>query len=240
MAMLNAYIRLGFSSVVANNIMNQGFLTPEDLEQLTSEEITDLCKSLRSPGGLIPNPIAVPDTNGNMPPGVPLFTHNPGENVGAMPEKSLKQMIYFVRHLLCIGHTCEPNNVTLRNVCRLFQLKRDEDSYTEPMKPDKITKTTPKKLRETMEDLYLYFVKCLGTTKIPLVYITRDDPNVPASVDDPPGNYTSSTDEIICCAPHGGPTYNTDNSAVRDTMMHVFHGTDVYPWIKQYSQPRNG
>jgi hypothetical protein len=27
-----------------------------------------------------------------------LFILNPGENVGAIPEKSLKQAIYFVRH----------------------------------------------------------------------------------------------------------------------------------------------
>jgi hypothetical protein len=240
MAMLNAFIRLGFSEAAAGNIVEQGFGTPEDLEQLTSEEVVGLCKSLRSPGGLIPNPIAVVDGDGNAPVGVPLFVRDPGENVGAMPEKSLKQAIYLVRHRIRIGRVCTPANITLRNVRRLFQLKRDEESYVEPAKPAKILKTTPKKLRETMEDLDSYFVKCLGTTKIPIAYVTRADPDVLAPVDDPSGNYASSTDEMIRRAPHGGPTYNTDNSTVWDMMMHVFHGTDAYPWIKQFARPRNG
>jgi hypothetical protein len=240
MAMLNAYDRLGFSPAAGANIVNQGFGTPEDLEQLSSEEVSTLCKSLRSPGGLIPNPAAVPDDQGVVPAGVPLFIRDPGENVGAMPEKSLKQAIYFVRHRIRVGRTCGPQNITLRNVRRLHQLKLDEDSYTEPDKPAKIIKTTPKKLRETMEDLDSYFVKRLGTTKIPLAYVTREDPAVPAQADDPAGNYTSSTDEMIRRAPHGGPTYNTDNSTVWDVMMHVFHGTDAYPWIKQYNRPRDG
>ena len=99
MAMLNAYIRLGFSNAAGASLIAQGFVTPEDLEQLTSEEVVGLRKSLRSPGGLIPKPVAILGVNGALPPGgVPLFVANPGETVGAMAEKSLKQAIYFVHH----------------------------------------------------------------------------------------------------------------------------------------------
>ena len=58
MAMLNnVHIRLGFSNAAGASLIAQGFAPPEDLEQeLTSEEVLGLCKSLYSPGGLIPNP----------------------------------------------------------------------------------------------------------------------------------------------------------------------------------------
>jgi hypothetical protein len=240
MAMLNAFVCLGFSDAAAENIVEQGFGTPEDLEQLTSDEVVGLCKCLRSPGGMIPNPATIADAAGNIAIGVPLFVRDPGENVGAIPEKSLKQAIYFVRHRIRIGRASTPASITLRNVRHLFQLKHDEESYAEPSKPAKILKTTTKKLRETMEDLDSYFIKCLGMTKIPITYVTRVDQDVPVPVDDPAGNYASSTDEMIRRAPHGGPTYNTDNSTVWDMMMHVFHGTDAYPWIKQFARPRDG
>ena len=239
-AMLNAFIRLGFSNAAGASLIAQGFATPEDLEQLTSEEIVGLCKSLRSPGGLIPNPAAVPGGDGALPPGVPLFVANPGENVGAMAEKSLKQAIYFVRHRIRISRPCTPPSLTLVNVRRLYQLTADETSYVEPDKPSKLLKVTAMKLREKMEDLESYFVKCLGTTKIPLAYVTRDDALVPLTANDPATNYTNDIDEMVARAPHGTATYNTDNSAVWDVMMHVFHGTDAYPWIKQFNRPRNG
>jgi hypothetical protein len=197
MDMPNAFVRLGFSDAAAENIVEQGFGTPEDLEQLTSDEVVGLCKSLRSPGGMIPNPDAIADAAGNIAIGVPLFVRDPGENVGAMPEKSLKQAIYFVRHRIRIGRASTPASIMLRNVRHLFQLKHDEESYVEPAKPAKILKTTTKKLRETMEDLDSYFVECFGTTKIPIAYVTRVDRDVPAPVDDPAGNYASSMDEMI-------------------------------------------
>jgi hypothetical protein len=70
-----------------------------------------------------------------------------------MPEKSLKQAIYFVRHRIRVTRPCTPVNLTLCNVRRLFQLKADETSYVEPDKPAKLLKVTPQKLHETMEDL---------------------------------------------------------------------------------------
>jgi hypothetical protein len=240
MAMLNAFIRLGFNAAACNDILNQGFMTPDDIEQLSSEEVGGLCKSLRQPGGLIPNPIAVADAAGAMPAGAPLFIPNPGHTVDAMPEKSLKQMIYFIRHHICIGQPVNPANITLRNIRRLFQLKRDEDSYTEPTRPDKIVKYTPNNLREKMEDLDAYFVKYLGTTKIPLAYVTREEAEVPASAADPAGNYASVTYKMIRRAPHDGPVFATDNSSVWDVMHHIFHGTDAYPWIKSFSRAHNG
>ena len=100
MAMLNAqYIHLSFFNAAGARLIAQGFAAPDNLEQLTSKEVVGLCKCLRSPGGLIPKPVAILGVNGALPPGgVPLFVANPGETVGAMAEKSLKQAIYFVHH----------------------------------------------------------------------------------------------------------------------------------------------
>ena len=151
---------------------------------------------------------------GRLPPGVPLFVANPGETVGAMAEKSLKQTIYFVPHRIRISRPCPPPALTLANVRRLYQLTADETSYVEPDKPSKLLKVTATKLREKMEDLESYFVKCLGTTKIPLAYVTRNDALVLPAATDLPTNYPTDIDEMVARAPHGTATYNTDNSAV--------------------------
>ena len=148
MAMLNAYLRLGFSNAAGTSWIDQGFAAPEDLEQLTSEEVVGLCKGLRSPEGLIPNPaVAILGADGVLPPGVPLFVANPGETVGAMAEKSLKQAIYFVRHRICISCPCSPPALTLAKCSScLFQLKADKTAYVEPDKPSKLPKVTAMKL----------------------------------------------------------------------------------------------
>ena len=139
MAMLNACIHLGFSNAAGTSLIAQGFAAPEDLEQLTSKEGIGLCKSLRLPGGLIPNPVAIIGVDGALPPGgVPLFVANPGETVCAMAEKSLKQAIYFVVcHGIRISCPCSPVALTLPNVRRLFQLRKADETgcYVEPDKP---------------------------------------------------------------------------------------------------------
>ena len=83
--MLNAqYIHLSFFNAAGARLIAQGFAAPDNLEQLTSKEVVGLCKCLRSPGGLIPNPVAILGVDGALPPGVPLFVANPGETVGAI------------------------------------------------------------------------------------------------------------------------------------------------------------
>ena len=71
-----------FFNAAGTSLIGQGFAAPEDLEQLRFKEIVRLCKGLRLPGGLIPNPVAIPGADGVVPPGVPLFVANPGETVG--------------------------------------------------------------------------------------------------------------------------------------------------------------
>ena len=61
----------------------------------------------------------------------------------------------------------------------------------------KLLKVTSQKLREKiLLELELYFIKCLGTTKIPLVHVILDDIIVPNTADNPAGNYNSDIDEI--------------------------------------------
>ena len=68
-----------------------------------------------------------------------------------------------------------------------------------------------------MENLESYFVKCLGTTKISLAYVIRDDPNVPPTLDDPGTNYTCDIDEMVRRAPHGTLQCTTQTTQLSGT-----------------------
>jgi hypothetical protein len=143
------------------------------------EEVIGTCKILPSPGGLIPNPVAVSDAAG-----VPLLVTR--DNFGAVAEKSLKQATScFIRHRLRVSCPCTPVMLTLLNVRRLFQLEADRTGHVEPDKPVKllVKVTSSIELREKMEDSDSCFVACLGTTKISLACVIRDEIHVPPTAD---------------------------------------------------------
>ena len=94
--MLNAqYIHLSFFNAAGASLIAQGFAAPDNLEQLTSKEVVGLCKCLRSPGGLIPNPVAILGVDGALPPGVPLFVVIPEKLSVLYGQKEPKAGHYF-------------------------------------------------------------------------------------------------------------------------------------------------
>ncbi len=89
MAAVNAlhtmYSRMGFNVAMASNITdNQDVNSLEELEILRDDEITNLCKALRRPRGLIPNP------NPNVAEGQPANIPNPGNQANLRAETNLK------------------------------------------------------------------------------------------------------------------------------------------------------
>jgi hypothetical protein len=104
MAAVNAlhtmYSRMGFNVAMASNITdNQDVNSLEELEILRDDEITNLCKALRRPGGLIPNP--------NVAEGQPANIRNPGNQANLRAETNLKLAAYYLRHRERIGRSVQ-------------------------------------------------------------------------------------------------------------------------------------
>ena len=76
-----------------------------------------------------------------------------------------------------------------------------------------------------MEAIHEFLPSYLGKTKIPLMYILHDVEALPEA-EDPAGNYVTFQDEMICCAPHAGMVYQSDNEKVWEIMAAISQDHD--------------
>ena len=139
-AMNDMYVRLGFTVAAAAFLTGaQGMRNLDELSLLTETEVEALCKLLRSPGGMIPNPAG----RGN-----PIVA--PGCSVSMRAITNLKLSCYFVRHQNRTSRDCEPADVTLVRVRELRPLRESEITYV--ALADKIT-VNDKNWPKTLESL---------------------------------------------------------------------------------------
>ena len=81
---------------------------------------------------------------------------------------------------------------------------------------------------------------------VPISYVLREDPNVPAEINDPllPGCYfgVSGTilSELEARLPHDGPIYKNDNGSVYMKIEEAVRGTSVESTIKPFSRRKDG
>jgi hypothetical protein len=118
MAALNAmqtmFVRFGFTNAAVQVIVNeQGMDVLEEIELLTTDdEIEDLCKVIRQPGGVIPGP-----NPGNPP------VNNPGTPINLRAEKLLKLLALYLHHQKRISKVVNVANITLDSIRRLRELR---------------------------------------------------------------------------------------------------------------------
>jgi len=82
------HITLGFPVTLRNAIIGQGYTTYDTFLYMTDDDVTNLCQTIRKPGGMIPNP-----QGGNR-----AQINDPGTPVGDLYEKRLKQLAYYLRY----------------------------------------------------------------------------------------------------------------------------------------------
>jgi hypothetical protein len=102
---LNATILIT-ENAVRDAIVNQGLTTFNDLDNMTDQDIKDVCKNARSPGGMI-------QQADNLLP-------NRGVTLGFMTEKRLRQLCYYKYHLVRIQRTFERNEATLARLSAVW------------------------------------------------------------------------------------------------------------------------
>ena len=236
-ALRTALGRLGLSQIAATHITDadgQGFATLGDFRYLSDTEVENLCRAVRKPGGSIPNP--------NPGAGAPANIPNPGIPVPTAAENNLKRMCYFLRHRERTSRDTTAPDITLENIRGLIGYRRWEDNHDDPAIPDLTFRDWTRTI-ETIED---FFRGYLGSTKIPLAYVLREDRAVPAN--DPEGGYPTIQDELIARAPHhdgnNPPTfvqaYKDDNVRVFELIASMTRDKDCWTYVQKASRTRDG
>ena len=77
----------------------------------------------------------------------------------------------------------------------MIRYREWEEDHEDPEEPERSFKDT--QWARAIETLEEYFHNCLGTTKIPLSYIIRDDANVPDAANDPPATVTIDDTSVV-------------------------------------------
>ena len=96
--------RMGFSAQAATYMTDV-----EEVNSLTETasmkdaDVEKLCKTIRRPGGMIPNPVA----------GVPAMIANPGIPVSTRAERNMKMLCYYLRYYARVSRTPSINGITL-------------------------------------------------------------------------------------------------------------------------------
>jgi hypothetical protein len=168
---------IGFSIEAARTITDdQEISSIEELKMLFDNDVVELCKALRRPGGTIINPAA--GQFGQIP--------NPGINIPLRAVENLKMAAYYARHHDRISRPLLPAGLTLANVRLLRPLKDHELAHQQP---DEVPVIDEKDMVRTMDAIESYLRSYLGEKKVPLAYIIREDPAPLLYAADPSTNY---------------------------------------------------
>ena len=96
--------------------------------------------------------------------------------------------------------------------------------------------------KEWFESIAAYLANKKGkTTGFPLLYVVREESELPAEEDDPGfGMYPTFSDELVARGRHAGHFYNSDNAAVWTFLRSKCHGTTAWTAIMSFGPTRNG
>ena len=115
-AVRTVLVRIGFLESAALVITKeQGINSLEEIRLLSDDEISNLSKLLRRPGGVAPGVV----------PAVP----NPGMQVNARAETNMKLVAFYLRHQVRIGRAVTPADVTLANIRSIRELRDYESTW---------------------------------------------------------------------------------------------------------------
>ena len=107
-SMRNALRRLGFDNTTTRIMTDvQGVTNCLELGRMRDADITGFCKSLRSPGGTVPNDAAA------ITGGAAVVVRNPGTNVTPRAEANLKLTCNYVRHVARVARMVTPVDTAL-------------------------------------------------------------------------------------------------------------------------------
>jgi hypothetical protein len=218
-------VNIGFSEAGARMLASTDGenLTLESISTMDDKEVKTLCQTMRKPGG-----------------------GGQGTYVSTLAEVAMKTVYYISRHFNRTSRTLAVAHITLANIIIFTNHRKALDAYKEPTEMMKLSKPTPDKTLEFIEDWPENLALFNGQDGRPLTYIIRKDPIPPMEETDPAFGQTgapfgSIRDEIEARAPHDTPEYHVDNATVFDILKDAAGDhKNVKTWIKSYARMKNG
>ena len=225
-----------------NRLAQEGLATIDDFVDFKEDQLTDAFKNMRI---AIPGVPAVLDDQGNIV--TPAVAPIPPCLVSARCALRLKVASIAYHYYVSIGRDPTPSNMNYSQVLRSFYVEWEAlDKLTSEDKPDVPVlskQITPLKWVESFKDCLL---RTFGVRSAPLLYVIRDEVQVPAEAEDPLiagssfGRSGSVLDELVTRLSHDDPLFKSDNSAVYSMLEEAARGTSYAPTIKPYARTKDG
>jgi len=181
--------------------------------------------------------------------GISAENQVPGANVSSIAIRRLVIAMHAVKYYDAVGRV--PTTASMHYKDVLTGFKVDHEAYTllkkqdEPDAPVVSDKDKEKKIIKWIP----LFEDALSRTfgpRGPLIYVLRENPAVPAEIDDPLdadahyGQSGSMLEELILRLPHSGPIFKDDNKTVFMMISKAVAGTSVESTIKSFSRQKDG
>ena len=229
-AIRQAFQRLGCTVAAATAIVDEQEINSiEELRFLMDTDVETLCQNIKRPGGVA----AAPAAGANL-----------GHMISQWAQKNINLAAYWLRHSERISRARQLADITVVNVHSIQALRDTENNYEDtnpPVIDDKDWPTMMDALREYFRNIY-------GITKIPLLYVVREQ-ETPR--DEPEGHWEDPMMQMIDWAPHwipaaGGagavrhPSYMVDNKMVFDKLAEICHTHSCWTYIRPFLRQCNG
>lgn len=230
LASVRAYLRgdLAVSGANQNDntrvtaIVNNGLDTWASFAELEDDDVLQLVKYIRNPGG--------------AEEGCPI----PATSIGR-----IQIACYAARYYEMVGRPLTAVTMRWTRIKQFKALINIQKDYSEPDTIEPPTKNS--KIVEWTEQLEEYLTKVRGVRKIPLSYLIREnvDPGdiqaFAADYDKPySAMYKSFQEEMIARATHTDPTYATDNETLYNIISTALADTPFVTSIKKHRSAKDG
>jgi hypothetical protein len=213
--MRQAFLRLNLAPIAAQEFINNGIMTPEELRVMTSKHLFRLIKQI----------------------------HRDNMNGIFIPYKSqqyLEAILYWTNRQYIIGAPYEPKMITQQLAINWISKMKEEQ-----MEKDARTSTTivkaPESFKKEMkwrpwkESIITYLNAQIGQAGLPLSYIMREQDQP-----DPEIIFRTTHDELVQCAIHHGNEFDANNGKVYDFLLSLALNGPAWPWIYAHQRTRDG
>ena len=240
--------QMNLTPEVRARLAQEGLATVNDLSDFKEEQLEQAYKNMRTS---IPGSPAIPaqlDGQGNIlvaavpaiPPILPVL-------VSARAKRRLLIASAAFHYYESIRRDVTPQNMNYTLVLKDFYT--EYEAVLELAKEDKPEvpvlhkNSTPLKWIESFKDCLF---RTYGIRKTPLLYVVREDDEVPDEGDDPLtagkayGESGSVLDELIKRLDHDDPLFKSDNAAVYGMLEKATRGTVYASTIKPFSRTKDG
>ena len=213
------------------------FVSLSDFDKTSIENLPRVCKN------------SIPAIEADPSNSISAETYVAGANVSLISVRRLITAVNAAKYYGSIARVMNPQNMAYSSV--LAEFKIEYEAYLSIKDDDdaKVPKVNDKDNDRKIIRWSPIFKDCLSSSfgpRGPLIYVLREDPEVPDEVTDPllPGFYYGESGSLIAeleaRLSHSGSIFKNDNATVYMKIEEATRGTSVESTIKSFSRSKDG